>query len=162
MPNKGFRVMNAYRERPNFIPWPPLLLVGFTLAAIVLNKVAPMALEFQGIRTLGVLLIVLALGIDLWAMRTLHDSKTTILPNRGSTHLVAHGPFGYSRNPIYLANMMLLVGMGFLSLNSWFLLLAPVDGILTHFLAIKREENHLLAKFGYQFEDYCRKVRRWI
>ena len=38
--------MNTYRERPNFIPWPPLLLVGFTLAAIVLNKVAPLALEF--------------------------------------------------------------------------------------------------------------------
>lgn len=154
--------MNTYRERPNSIPWPPLLLVGFTLAAIALNAVVPLALEFPGIRTFGALLIVLALGIDLWAMRTLHESKTTILPNRGSSHLVAHGPFGYSRNPIYLANLMLLVGMGLLSLNGWFLLLAPVDGILTQALAIKREENHLLAKFGYQFEDYCRKVRRWI
>jgi len=154
--------MNAYRERPNFIPWPPLLLVGFTLTAIVLNNVAPWPLEFRGTRTLGVLLIVLALGIDLWAMRTLHESQTTILPNRGSSHLVAHGPFGYSRNPIYVANMVLLIGMGCFSLNVWFLLLALLDGIMTHFLAIKREESHLLARFGYQFEDYCRKVRRWI
>jgi len=154
--------MNAYRERPNFIPWPPLLLVGLTLTAIALNFVAPLALDFSGIRTLGVLLIVVALGIDLWAMRTLHDAKTTILPNRGSSHLVAHGPFGYSRNPIYLANMLLLAGMGCFAMNGWFLLLAPLDGLLTHFLAIRREERHLLARFGYQFEAYCRKVRRWI
>jgi protein-S-isoprenylcysteine O-methyltransferase Ste14 len=154
--------MNAYRERPNFIPWPPLLLVGFTLAAIALNSVVPLPLEFSGTRTLGVALIVFALGIDLWAMRTLHEAQTTILPNRGSSHLVVQGPFRYSRNPIYLANMLLLVGMGCFSMNGWFLLLAPIDGIVTYFLAIRREERHLLARFGYQFEDYCRKVRRWI
>lgn len=154
--------MNAYRERPNFIPWPPLLLVGLTLAAILLNAATPFPLEFGGTRTLGISLIVLALGIDVWAMRTLYEAHTTILPNRGSSHLVAHGPFGYSRNPIYVANMVLLVGMGCVSMNAWFLLLAPIDGIMTHFLAIRREENHLLAKFGYQFEDYRRKVRRWL
>ncbi len=154
--------MNAYRERPNFIPWPPLLLVGLTLTAIGLNFLAPWALEFVGVRTLGGLMIVIALGIDLWAMKTLHEAQTAILPNRGSSHLVANGPFGFSRNPIYLANMLLLAGMGCFSMNAWFLLLAPIDGILTHFLAIRREESHLLAKFGYQFEAYCRKVRRWI
>lgn len=154
--------MNAYRERPNFIPWPPLLLVGFTLMAIVLNLYAPAPLAFAGARTVGVVLIVLALGVDLWAMRTLHESHTTIMPNRGSSHLVTHGPFGYSRNPIYTANMILMIGMGCFALNAWLLLLAPVNGILTHFLAIRREENHLIARFGYQFEAYCRKVRRWI
>ncbi|WP_417418721.1 methyltransferase family protein [Hoeflea sp.] len=154
--------MNAYRESPNLIPWPPLLLAGFALAAIILDFIVPWPLEFNGIQTLGALLIVVAFGIDLWAMRTLHDSQTTILPNRGSSHLVAHGPFAYSRNPIYLANMLLLAGIGCLLMNAWFLLLAPIDGIMTYFLAIRREESHLLAKFGYQFEDYCRRVRRWI
>lgn len=154
--------MNAFRERPNFIPWPPLLLVGSTLAAIVLDIYVPMPLEFTGVKTTGILLIVLALGIDLWAMKTLHEAHTTIMPNRGSSHLVTNGPFGYSRNPIYVANMMLIIGMGCFSMNAWFFLLALIDGILTHFLAIRREENHLIAKFGYQFETYCRKVRRWI
>ncbi|MDF1609959.1 isoprenylcysteine carboxylmethyltransferase family protein [Hoeflea sp. YIM 152468] len=154
--------MNAYRDRPNFIPWPPLLLVGSTLVAIVLNLFIPTALEFTGARTVGLALIGLALGIDLWAIRTLHESHTAILPHRGSSHLVTHGPFGYSRNPIYAANMLLMLGMGCFSSNAWLLMLAPVDGILTHFLAIRREENHLIARFGYHFEAYCRKVRRWI
>jgi hypothetical protein len=38
-------------------------------------------------------------------------------------------------------------------MNGWFLLLAPVDGVLTHLLAIRREESHLIALFGYQYED---------
>lgn len=139
-----------------------MLLLALTLTAILLNRTFPLPLEFGGTRIVGILLIIIALGIDLWAMRTLHEAHTTILPNRGSKYLVAHGPFGFSRNPIYVANMVLLVGMGCLSQNAWFLLLAPVDGVMTHFLAIRREENHLLAKFGYQFEAYCRKVRRWI
>lgn len=154
--------MNSYREKPNYIPWPPLLLVGCSLAAILLNLLVPAPLEFRGAKVVGVLLIVVALGIDLWAMRTLHEAQTTILPNRGSSHLVTHGPFGYSRNPIYIANMLLIAGLGCLTLNAWFLLLALIDGILTHFLAVKREENHLLARFGYQYEAYCRKVRRWV
>ncbi|MDP3525366.1 MAG: isoprenylcysteine carboxylmethyltransferase family protein, partial [Hoeflea sp.] len=115
-----------------------------------------------GARTLGGALIGGALGIDLWAMKTLHEAHTTILPNRGSSHLVTQGPFGFSRNPIYVANMVLMIGIGLLSLNAWFLPLALVNGILTYMLAIRREENHLHAKFGYQFETYCRKVRRFI
>ncbi|MBC7283997.1 isoprenylcysteine carboxylmethyltransferase family protein [Hoeflea sp.] len=154
--------MNPYRARPNYIPWPPLLLVGLSLAAVGLNLVAPMPLLFPGARMIGGALVCVALAIDLWAVRTLHEARTTILPNRASSHLVTHGPFGYSRNPIYVANMVLMVGMGCFSLNGWFMLLAVVMGILTHYLAVRREENHLIARFGYQFENYCRKVRRWI
>ena len=154
--------MNAYRAKPNQVPWPPLLLVGLSVAAVLLNISSPMPLEFNGARAVGVALIAFALGVDLWAMRTLHEAQTTILPNRGSSHLVTHGPFAYSRNPIYLANMVLMIGMGCFSMNGWLLALAPVDGLLTHFLAVRREENHLIAKFGFQYECYCRKVRRWI
>lgn len=154
--------MNVYRARPNYVPWPPLLLVGLTVAAIALNLIHPLPFEFGGARMVGAALMLLALGIDLWAMRTLHEAHTTILPNRRSTHLVTHGPFKYSRNPIYVANMMLMVGMGCFSLNGWFLFLAPIEGLLTHILAVRREENHLIANFGYQFECYCRKVRRWV
>jgi len=154
--------MNAYRARPNFIPWPPLLLVGLTLAAILLSVVSPLALSFPGARPAGILLIGLALGIDLWAMRTLHEAHTTILPNRRSSHLVTQGPFRFTRNPIYVANILLLIGMGCVSMNGWFVVLAPVDALLTHFLAVRREESHLLANFGFQYEIYCRKVRRWL
>ncbi len=158
----GKDTMNAYRARPNLIPWPPILIVSLTLVAIALGMLAPVPLGFAGARVLGAMLVALGLGVDLWAMKTLNDAHTTILPNRGSTHLVTQGPFRYSRNPIYVANMLLMAGLGLFSLNGWLLLLAPLDGVLTHVLAVRREENHLIALFGYQYETYCRKVRRWI
>jgi protein-S-isoprenylcysteine O-methyltransferase Ste14 len=88
--------------------------------------------------------------------------RTTIMPHRGSSYLVTQGPFRYSRNPIYVANVMLMAGLALFFANGWLLLLAPVNGILTQILAIKREENHLIAMFGYDYEAYCRRVRRWI
>ncbi|WP_420409238.1 methyltransferase family protein [Hoeflea sp.] len=154
--------MNERRTRPNVVPWPPLLIVGLTALAIALQVILPIDPGFSSSRILGAVLIVAALTIDLWAMKTLNDGRTTILPNRGSSHLVTKGPFQFSRNPIYLANLILMVGLGLFFGNGWMLLLAPVDALLTHILAVKREENHLIAMFGFEYEAYCRRVRRWI
>lgn len=154
--------MNAYKARPNRIPWPPLLLIGLTAAAFLANWLMPVPLEFAASKTTGAVLISLALGVDIWAMRTLYEARTTILPHRGSEHLVSQGPFRFSRNPIYVSNMALMAGLGLLIGNGWLVLLAPIDGLLTHFLAVRREERHLIAKFGYEYESYCRRVRRWI
>lgn len=154
--------MNERRTRPNVVPWPPLLIVGLTALAVALQVVFPIYPEFLWSRILGAVLIAAALAIDLWAMKTLNDGRTTILPHRGSSHLVTKGPFQFSRNPIYLANFILMAGLGLFFANGWMVLLAPVDALLTHILAVRREENHLIAMFGFEYEAYCRRVRRWI
>lgn len=162
IPGKVNSAMNAYRSRPNTLPWPPILLLSMLLCGVVLNNIMPLTLVFPGGRILGLVLIVTAFSIDLWAMVTLRRSHTTIMPHRGSSHLVTEGPFKLSRNPIYLANMMLLVGIGLFFQIGWLLPLALLDGVLTHFLAIRGEENHLIAMFGYKYESYKKAVRRWI
>lgn len=154
--------MNVRRTRPNVAPWPPLLIVGLTALAIALNAIVPIYSGFSWSRTLGAVLILTAIAVDLWAMKTLNDGRTTIMPHRGSSHLVTKGPFQFSRNPIYLANFILMAGLGLFFANGWMLLLAPVDALLTHILAVRREEIHLTAIFGYDYEAYCRRVRRWI
>ena len=50
-------------------------------------------------------------------MRTMSRHRTTILPHRGSAHLVTDGPFSFTRNPIYLGNTMLTLGIGLLLLR---------------------------------------------
>ena len=154
--------MNVYRTRPNIIPWPPLLLVLFGTAAILAHAVMPLTLAFQMSRLAGVITILAGLTIDFWAMRTLQLAHTTFLPNRGSNHLVTEGPFRFSRNPIYVANFLLLAGIGLATGNGWFLAAVPIDALAMHFLAVLREEKHLLAQFGYRYENYCRNVRRWV
>jgi protein-S-isoprenylcysteine O-methyltransferase Ste14 len=154
--------MNVYRKRPTLLPWPPFILTLAIIAGLVLGHNAPFHLGFPMARVLGVTLIVAALFIDIRAMLTLRKARTTIWPNRSSRHLVVSGPYGYTRNPIYVANVMLLVGLGLVLGNMWFMPLALADAVLTYFLAIRREENHLIANFGYKYEAYCRAVRRWI
>lgn len=154
--------MNAYRKRPNTLPWPPMLLVGTLVCAIVLDRLIPFPLVFPGGRMLGYLLVILALVTDIWAVATLAAARTTVMPHRPSSHLVTRGPFRFSRNPIYLANLVLLAGLALALSNGWLVLLAIIDGLLTHYLAVRREESHLIAQFGYKYENYCRSVRRWI
>jgi protein-S-isoprenylcysteine O-methyltransferase Ste14 len=110
----------------------------------------------------GVVIVGTALLIDVFAMLTLHRAKTTVLPNRGAQKLVTSGPFSFSRNPIYLANVLLMFGVGMAVGNLWFWFLAIPVGGLTQHLAIKREEAHLQMKFPAGWLAYRKKVRRWI
>lgn len=158
--------MNAHAERPNTIPWPPLVLVGFVVVGFALNAFWPLGWPAGGIADLltglGVFLIVLALLIDVTAMRTMAAAHTTVLPHKRSDHLVTKGIFRFSRNPIYVANVMLIVGIGLFFGNWWLVLLAPIDGFATQKLAIEREEAHLEARFGKTYRDYKKSVNRWI
>lgn len=158
--------MNARSERPNTIPWPPLLLVTSLLAGYVLNTLVPLPFPggFAGEMAFGfgIALIVIAALMDLAAMRTMVKARTTIMPHKKSDHLVTSGIFAFSRNPIYLANVTLIFGFGLVFANTWLLLLAFVDGFATRKLAIEREEAHLEARFGKVYRAYKGKVSRWF
>jgi protein-S-isoprenylcysteine O-methyltransferase Ste14 len=158
--------MNEFNISPNRFPWPPIIYG----TAILLGAFSPMLLPtfwtgspFSDFLTgIGVMMIAAALFIDFKAMTLMHTKKTTIMPNKGATHLVTSGPFSFSRNPIYLANTMLTIGAGLCFGIIWFIPLAFIAAFLTQKLAIEREEKHLSAKFGKPWRDYAHKVGRWF
>ncbi|MBX9450337.1 MAG: isoprenylcysteine carboxylmethyltransferase family protein [Mesorhizobium sp.] len=158
--------MTAVETRPNTLPWPPIVYVAAVAAAIVLNWLVPLPWIPGPLGELlfavGWLVVGGALAIDITAMRTMARAKTTIMPHRGSDHLVTSGPFSFTRNPIYLGNTMLMIGIGLIAGIVWFILLAPVAAFVTQKLAIEREERHLEIRFGKKYRDYAKKVRRWI
>ncbi|MGQ2902718.1 MAG: methyltransferase family protein [Neoaquamicrobium sediminum] len=158
--------MTAVETRPNTLPWPPIVYVAAVAAAIVLNSLVPLPWIPGPLGELlfavGWLVVGGALAIDITAMRTMARAKTTIMPHRGSDHLVTSGPFSFTRNPIYLGNTMLMIGIGLIAGIVWFILLAPVAAFVTQKLAIEREERHLEMRFGKKYRDYAKKVRRWI
>ena len=110
----------------------------------------------------GGLFVVAAVVLDVWAMRTLLDCHTTILPNRCSTYLVTSGPYRFTRNPIYLGYTLTTAGIGLALLNPWCIVTAIVAAAVTSLVAIRREELHLLSRFGIDFERYCNGTARWI
>ena len=158
--------MSEARATPNRIPWPPILYLAAIAAALLLNVLYPLPWLSSPLSDLlfaaGWLVLAAVVAIDVTAMRTLHRAQTTILPHRGAMHLVTGGPFAISRNPIYLANTMLMIGAAMVSGITWFLPFAFLAAFATQKLAIEREERHLQERFGKRYRDYARKVRRWI
>jgi protein-S-isoprenylcysteine O-methyltransferase Ste14 len=154
------------QERPNTLPWPPIVYVCAVALAILAHWLLPLpwirAPMNELLFAIGWVVIAGAIAMDVSAMRTMARAKTTIMPNRASDHLVTRGPFSFTRNPIYLGNTMLMIGIGLISGIAWFVLLAPLAAFVTQKLAIEREERHLEARFGKAFRDYAKKVRRWI
>jgi protein-S-isoprenylcysteine O-methyltransferase Ste14 len=153
-------------DRPNTIPWPPLLYLGCAALAIFAHWISPLPWPGEPARmvllVIGLGLAAAAIAIELATALTFRKHKTTILPHRAATHLITSGPFAWSRNPIYLANTLLLIAAGLVFGVLWLLPAAALAATLTHHLAIKREETHLAAKFGAEWEKYVRSVSRWL
>ncbi|MDX3926992.1 MAG: isoprenylcysteine carboxylmethyltransferase family protein [Shinella sp.] len=157
--------MNAYRSKPFAFPWPPVIYGLAIAAALLFQLVFPFSFPETSLwltRLVGGGLVLLAVFLDIWAMRTLLDCHTTILPHRCSTHLVTTGPYRFTRNPIYLGHTLTTAGIGILLHNPWFLLTTIVSVAVTTLVAVRREELHLLSRFGIEFERYCRTTTRWI
>jgi protein-S-isoprenylcysteine O-methyltransferase Ste14 len=157
--------MNEFRSRPLNFPWPPFIYLAACLAAVFAQRLMPLPI-FVNVsifaQAFGGLFILSAVFLDLWALKTLSERHTTVMPHRCATHLVTCGPFRYSRNPIYLGYTLMTTGIGLVLNNGWFIAAALIAALATSYLAIRREESHLLSRFGFEFERYCRTTRRWI
>lgn len=76
--------------------------------------------------------------------------------------LVTTGIFNHCRNPLYVGNILMLLGAGVLS-NSLIYIVIVIPAFLFIYQAIVlAEENFLRGKFGAQFDAYCSRVNRWV
>jgi protein-S-isoprenylcysteine O-methyltransferase Ste14 len=154
------------KPRHGIIPWPPVIYVMAIVLSVVLGMFYPLPWigDIFGDLLFGVGLVALFGVVMLWitAIRAMMRAKTTLDPNAEPEHLVTTGPFGITRNPMYLANTLLLIGVAFITGIAWFLLFAFIAAFATQKLAIEKEEKMLTAKFGKKYRDYAKRVRRWI
>ena len=88
--------------------------------------------------------------------------KTTFIPDGTPEVLISSGPFKFSRNPIYLGMLTILVGAAFLMSSLSAIIIAFVFGIIINFTWIAHEEKKLHELFSEDWENYSSKVRRWI
>lgn len=150
---------------PSRIPWPPILLVGCVAAGWTLQTIVP--LSWPGANDLASTSIGYGLGaggvvLAIWAIVTLIAAGTTVRPDRGSRVLVTSGPFRRLRNPIYVADVLVLLGLAEVTHNIWLVILALVFVVAVTALAILPEERHLETVFGDQYRAYKDRSRRWI
>lgn len=151
--------------RPNSVPWPPILLAAAVLAAWALGETVPIAwpgVDDWPAHAVGLGFGLAGIALTVWAGITLSRAKTTVLPNQGASHLVTSGPFAWRRNPIYLGDIMMLLGVAELTHNIWFVAAAVAFAVLVTWLAILPEERHLEAKFGDAWRAYASSTRRML
>jgi protein-S-isoprenylcysteine O-methyltransferase Ste14 len=96
------------------------------------------------------------------AFTTMLKAKTAINPNRTTTMIVCQGPFLFTRNPLYLALLMVYAGITVLINSVLMLVFWGVLFIIFDRLIVAREEVYLEKKFKEEYLDYKEKVRRWI
>ena len=98
------------------------------------------------------------------AIYTFRAHKTTINPitPEATSIIVNTGIYALSRNPMYLAMVILLIGVSFLCENLLSFIPIPLFILFITRFQIKPEEEALTISFGSEYTQYCKDVRRWI
>lgn len=111
---------------------------------------------------LGWLPVFVGIAVILWCARFFKKSETPIRPGRTPLALITEGPFAYSRNPIYLAMVAILLGLA-LVLGSLTAFVAPMAFFVVIACGfVRMEETMLEQTFGDAYRSYCDRVRRWL
>jgi protein-S-isoprenylcysteine O-methyltransferase Ste14 len=107
-----------------------------------------------------------ALGLGLagfaWALAAIWGHRTTVNPYKAASRLVTRGPFARSRNPIYVSDWFVYLGVTLLLGSYWPAALAPLVWAVMRYGVIAHEEAHLAARFGDEYRAYQTRVRRWL
>jgi protein-S-isoprenylcysteine O-methyltransferase Ste14 len=97
-----------------------------------------------------------------WGETVMRRAGTNIKPSQPTTAIVQTGPFRFSRNPLYISLTLFYLGVCLMFNALWPLLLLPPLLVVVQRGIIYREERYLEAKFGEEYRDYRRRVRRWL
>lgn len=140
---------------------PPVYFAGVAAVMAGLDRLWP-AVRLWPPGWVGMVPAVAGCAVAVWAAVEMRRHRTTIHPYHAASALVVSGPFGVSRNPIYLGMVLILLGLA-LSLGS----LTPFLGVPVFMLLLGRfviagEESRLMAAFGEDFLGYTKRVRRWF
>lgn len=157
--------MNTVKDgdHPHVIALPPLIFLLHIAAGFCARHFWPLRVGPAGAtRAAGALLCLVSAVLAILARQAMKASGTHVRPDRPTLAIVTDGPFRFTRNPLYLSLCLLQLAAGLLA-NDWtLLLLAAPLALALHFGAVIREEAYLERKFGADYLDFKRRVRRWI
>jgi len=145
------RLSEVFFKYRSYTPIPFIIIMLFYHNSNIWSLIAGLIIAFIGefLRLWGV----------SWA-----GSETRTTNNVGGTYLIISGPFAHLRNPLYLGNIMMYIGIGIMSfaLFPWLQVAGLIFFSLQYNIIINEEEEYLKNTFGKQFANYTANVRRFI
>ncbi len=151
-------------DRPNRIPWPPLLYALVAIAAYGLERWVPLPVwpDIAGLRWAGGAVALGGIGLAGVALAAFRSVGTTFDPTGPAAALAERGIYAWSRNPMYVGGVALFLGLALALRSSWLLVAVPLLAVALTRLAILPEEAYLLRRFGDDYRAYVARTRRWI
>lgn len=145
---------------------PPVAQVIITAAAMYgVSKMVPaLTFSLNGSTALAVGLGVMGLSLGIIGVTQFRKAQTTPNPQalEKVSSLVTSGIYRYSRNPMYLGLVLILLGWAFYLSHFLSFVLLPVFILYMTRFQIQPEEQMMARKFGKTYQAYLNKVRRWI
>ena len=152
-------IMNTSIPR---IPPPIYFLLGL-VAMILFSSFVPMGrwLHFP-LRYIGIIIIVPGFSLSLGSGMFFRKSGTNPRPGTRATLIVTKGPFKYTRNPMYLGLITMLIGTSILLGTFSPLIVIPIIFLILHTQFVLREEKWMTEWFGNPYLEYKKKTPRWF
>jgi protein-S-isoprenylcysteine O-methyltransferase Ste14 len=150
-------------DRPGVPIAPPLLFGMPIIALLALEWLVSTSFVHGALRWIvGALIFVAGTALNVGGFITQKRAGTDPIPFNPTTRIVAHGLYRFTRNPMYIGFALWTLGLAILVDSAWMLLALPIGLVLVDRIVVTREERYLERKFGEEYLNYKRRVRRWI
>jgi protein-S-isoprenylcysteine O-methyltransferase Ste14 len=153
-------------DRAAVIAPPPLLMLLCIAAGAIIDHFKPFLiirdLDFVPRVAICIAILLVAAGLVFTAIRQFVTHHEHPSPYEPTNAIVSTGVYRFTRNPIYVGFLIVVIAAA-VGFNSFWVLLSIVPlFLLLQFGVVLREEKYLSTKFGTAYDDYRSRVRRWI
>ena len=112
-----------------------------------------------GLRWVGAGLVVLAMPLAVWVLKSIGKNITQTVGIRKKHQLVTHGPYRWIRHPLYTVGTLIFIGFSLLT-ASWFTAVTALIGFVMLLVRLPQEEANLIGRFGDEYREYMQMTGR--
>ncbi len=143
---------------------PPLMFLGFILLGLAADRLLglPSIAQMPELQWFGGAIIAAAVALIIISLGLFRASGENPEPWTPTATIIARGPYRHTRNPMYLAMLMIQIGSALWFSSAGILFFVPMAFIAADRFIICKEEAYLEKTFGIAYRNYCQRVRRWL
>jgi protein-S-isoprenylcysteine O-methyltransferase Ste14 len=142
-----------------FVPGAVTVLIPFLIESFLSFKGLPAP---KILRFFSVMLMFLGICIYFWSVLEFMRGKGTPAPIDPPRELVVKGPYRFTRNPMYVGVLCILLGESLFFHSSPLLFYTAAVFVIFQLFVVLYEEPKLAEKFGGSYKQYCSMVPRWF
>ena len=142
---------------------PPIVAMVFIIIGLLLGRFIPVLANMPTIlKNIGLGLTFVGFLFGVGAFLEIRKARTTLDPHGSVKALVKSGIYRFTRNPIYVGFLFMVIGFPLAYGSLWGLVVSPIFMATLSRLVIEKEEAYLEKKFKEEYTGYKSSVRRWL